>query len=129
MTFAMALALAGQGIVIAQTSYGAGKHMGDIDPTKISMGLKLNFISQPIYLFGICIVKLAVGASLLRIASTKGYKWTIIAIMGFMAFYTTGCFFVSGPATPQGWGLSLTMAAKRPLYSNAPIFASFGTRQ
>ncbi|KAM7214548.1 hypothetical protein V8F06_010030, partial [Rhypophila decipiens] len=52
-----------------------------------------DFISQPLFLIGICDTKLAVGAALLRIASTKFYRRLIIGIMGFMAFYTTGCFF------------------------------------
>lgn len=57
--------------------------------------MKLNFISQPLYLFAICFVKLSVGFSLLRIASTQVYRNLIIGIMGFMLFYIVGCFFVS----------------------------------
>ncbi|SPO00298.1 related to integral membrane protein [Cephalotrichum gorgonifer] len=93
MAFAMAISLAGQAVVIASTFFGAGKHIGDIDGGDLITGMKLNFISQPIYLIGICVVKLAVGASLLRIANTKFYKRTIIGIMVFMSFYTIGCFF------------------------------------
>ena len=95
MTFAMAISLAGQVVIIPQVRYGAGRHMGDIPPADIGMGLKLNFVTQPMYLVAICVVKLAIGASLLRIASTKFYRYTIISIMGFMTFYTIGCFFVS----------------------------------
>ena len=94
MIFAMALAWAGQGIIIAQVAHGAGRHLGDVDPLVYQTGMKLNFISQPIFLIAICVVKLAVGSSLLRIASTKFYKALILSIMGFMAFYTIGCFFV-----------------------------------
>ncbi|KAK3381238.1 hypothetical protein B0H63DRAFT_198040 [Podospora didyma] len=94
MTFAMALVLAGEGVVIASVHYGAGRHLGDIDPpTNIPIAIKINFVSQPIYLIAICVVKLAVGATLLRIASTKFYKTLILSIMGFMTFYTIGCFF------------------------------------
>lgn len=59
------------------------------------MGYKLNFITQPIYLIEICVVKLSVGFFLLRIATTSFYRRTIQAIMYFMGFYTLGCFFVS----------------------------------
>lgn len=38
----------------------------------------LNFISQLTYLYGICFAKLAVGASLLRIASTRLWKNLIL---------------------------------------------------
>jgi cell division protein FtsX len=94
MTFAMALSVAAVGVVVAECSYGAGRHIGDVDPSVYMIGNKLNFITQPMYLIDICVVKLAVGASLLRIASTKFYKIMIISVMGFMAFYTIGCFFV-----------------------------------
>ena len=94
MAGAMALAWAGQGIIVAEVSHGAGRHRGDIDDNVFKIGMKLNFISQPIFLIAICVVKLAVGSSLLRIASTKFYKYLILSIMGFMAFYTIGCFFV-----------------------------------
>lgn len=95
MIFAMALAWAGQGIIVPEVSYGAGRHIGDVPADEYMIGMKLNFITQPIFLIAICVVKLAVGSSLLRIASTKFYKYLILSIMGFMAFYTVGCFFVS----------------------------------
>jgi len=97
MCFAMALVVAGEGVIIPSVYWGAGRHNGDLAPDVRMMGLKLNFISQPIFLIAICIVKLSVGASLYRIASTKIYKNIILGIMGFMAFYTTGCFFVGSP--------------------------------
>lgn len=37
-----------------------------------------NFMTQLIYIYAICFAKLAVGASLLRIASTKFWKYTIL---------------------------------------------------
>ncbi|KAK0621023.1 hypothetical protein B0T14DRAFT_432492 [Immersiella caudata] len=93
MSFAMAMCVAGQGVIWGSIVYGAGRHMGDIPLEHLPTGLKLNFISQPIYLIAICVTKLAVGATLLRIASTKFYRHLILGIMGFMSFYTIGCFF------------------------------------
>jgi len=58
-------------------------------------GMQYNFASQPVYLWAICIVKISVGFSLLRIASQKSYRLAISSIMGFMLFYTFGCFLVS----------------------------------
>lgn len=95
MGFTMAVSLAGMGLAIAQVEHGAGQHRGDVPEDIYITGMKLNFVSQPIYLFAICFVKLSVGCSLLRIASTKFYRHLIIGIMGFMLFYTVGCFFVS----------------------------------
>ncbi|KAL7765398.1 hypothetical protein ACKLNR_003314 [Fusarium oxysporum f. sp. zingiberi] len=93
MIFTIALSWAGQGVIFAQLAYGGGKHIGDVDPDVYMTGMKLNFISQPIFLIAICIVKLSVGCALLRIASTKFYKWLILSIMIFMSIYTIGCFF------------------------------------
>ncbi|KAK4158659.1 hypothetical protein QBC43DRAFT_223803 [Cladorrhinum sp. PSN259] len=93
MSLAMALAIVGEGLIWGSTIYGAGRHMGDIPPEHISTGLKLNFISQPIFLIAICVVKLAVGSTLLRIATSAVYRRIIIGIMVFMSFYTIGCFF------------------------------------
>ena len=109
MVLAMVLALSAQGVVIGQVIYGGGRHIGDVDPAIFMTGMKLNFITQPMYLFNICIVKLSVGASLLRIASTKFYKTLILSVMGFMAFYTTGCFFVANPPNPSPCNETLTL--------------------
>ncbi|KAI9163138.1 integral membrane [Paramyrothecium foliicola] len=90
MIMTMAISIAGAAVALASCKYGAGKHIGDIPIEDRTIGLKLNFISQPIYLIGICTVKLSVGASLLRIASTKFYRTLILSIMGFITFYTIG---------------------------------------
>ena len=55
----------------------------------------VNFVNQPIYLFAICFVKLAVGAALMRIATKPIYKRSILGVMIFMLVYTIVCFFVS----------------------------------
>lgn len=94
MTLAMALSLAGLGVIIGQVLHGGGQHIGDVDPKVYSIGMKLNFISQPIYLWAICVVKLSIGCSLLRIASTKFWRVLILSIQCFMGLYTLGCFFV-----------------------------------
>ncbi|KAH8887134.1 hypothetical protein GQ53DRAFT_726509 [Thozetella sp. PMI_491] len=93
MATAMAISVAGQCVIIPEIYYGAGKHLGDIPPENIPTGMKLNFITQPIYLINICVVKLAVGAALYRIASSKLYKYSIIGVMAFMSFYTIACVF------------------------------------
>ncbi|KAF2030070.1 hypothetical protein EK21DRAFT_66580 [Setomelanomma holmii] len=82
-----------QCVVIPSVYYGAGKHVEYIDPVDFVKAFRLNFITQPIYLFAICLVKLSVGLFLLRIAVKPFYKRLIISIMSFMAFYTIGCFF------------------------------------
>lgn len=82
-------------IVVAQVQHGAGRHNGDIPPKDLPIGLMLNYMSQLTYLYGICFCKLAVGASLLRIASTKFWKHLVLGVMIFVFAYTTAGFVVS----------------------------------
>ncbi len=85
MTFAMALTIVGQALVIAQVHYGAGRHVGDLSGDDYITGKKFNFISQPVILVAIGVVKGSVGASLLRIAATKFYRNIIIAVLALVS--------------------------------------------
>ena len=126
MSLAMSLAIVGEGLIWGSTIYGAGRHMGDIPPEHISTGLKLNFISQPVFLIAICVVKLAVGSTLLRIASSTVYRRIIIGIMVFMGFYTIGCFFV-GACLTNCVDAVLTRGFCRLLCCSAPTLPRSGT--
>jgi hypothetical protein len=95
MTLTMAFSIVGFALTVVQANNGAGRHRGDVPPDTYQYGLFINFVFQPIYLFAICFVKLAVGAALMRIANEKVYKRLIMGVMGFMLFYTIACFFVS----------------------------------
>lgn len=92
MLSAMVLCVVGQIIIVPEVYYGAGRHIEYIDPVSFSKAFKLNFITQPLYLFAIALVKLAIGFFLLRIAVQKFYRRIIIGIMVFMSVYTCGCF-------------------------------------
>ncbi|EUC34235.1 hypothetical protein COCCADRAFT_4378 [Bipolaris zeicola 26-R-13] len=91
MILSMVLCIAGQCVIIPQVYYGAGRHIEYIDPKDFPQAMKLNFISQPIYLFAICFVKISVGFFLLRIAVRPFFRRLITGIMIFMGVYTFGC--------------------------------------
>ncbi|QRC98512.1 hypothetical protein JI435_045660 [Parastagonospora nodorum SN15] len=93
MVTSMILCIAGQCIIIPQVYYGAGRHIEYIEIHEFQNSFRLNFVTQPLYLFAICLTKLSVGFFLLRIAVQPFYKKLIIGIMCFMSFYTIGCFF------------------------------------
>lgn len=78
MLFTTLLSVAGMCLVLAEVRYGAGRHIGDIPPETAAVAMQLNFISQIIYLWGIALAKISIGTSLLRIASTKFWKHTIL---------------------------------------------------
>ncbi|KAF2708626.1 hypothetical protein K504DRAFT_380309 [Pleomassaria siparia CBS 279.74] len=79
-------------LIVPEVYFGAGKHRDQIDPADFQQAFKLNFITQPIYLFATMFVKQSVGLFLLRIAATPFYRRLIISVMAFMAIYTIGCF-------------------------------------
>lgn len=93
MAFAMVLCVIGQGIIVQQVNYGAGRHWYDISEDDWAMAIKLNFITQPFYVWARCFVKLSIGAFLLRVAVLPLHRRTIIGIMSFIGLYTLGCFF------------------------------------
>lgn len=90
----MRQSIAGEVMVIFEVKNGGGQHIGDVPQTTYIRGMLYNFVTQPTYLWAICIVKMSVGFALLRIAVDKGWRITIQSIMGFMMFYTFGCFLV-----------------------------------
>ncbi|KAF2109161.1 hypothetical protein BDV96DRAFT_652019 [Lophiotrema nucula] len=130
MIAAMVLCIVGQCLIVPEVLKGAGRHKQYIPATDFQLSFKLNFITQPIYLIAICLVKISIGFFLLRLAVTPFYRRTIIFIMGFMAFYTTGCFLtimlqctnlaVQWDPTAQGtcWGKSTLMGLS---YTNVAL--------
>ncbi|KAK4212791.1 hypothetical protein QBC37DRAFT_317662 [Rhypophila decipiens] len=91
MTLAIGLAISGQGVIWGSIANGAGKHMGDVPPEQLGIGLKLNFVSQAIYLVALCVVKLSVGAMLARVAVLPIYRRIILGLMTFMTLWTITC--------------------------------------
>lgn len=93
MIVAMALCVAGQVVIIPEVHYGAGKHINYIPPASLAKGVMYNFITQPIYVCAIAIVKISIGFFLLRVAATPFFRRAIQSVMVFMGIYTVACFF------------------------------------
>ncbi|PVH91818.1 hypothetical protein DM02DRAFT_545072 [Periconia macrospinosa] len=92
MIAAMVVCIAEQAVIIREVHFGAGKHINQISPEGIKEAFKLNFVTQPLYLFSVMLVKESVGFFLLRIAITPFYRRTISSIMVFIALYTLASF-------------------------------------
>lgn len=73
-------------MIIPEVRHGAGKHLDQIPPEEFQLGIKLNYITQLLYLFAIVLVKESVGYFLLRIAVIPAYRRTIVSIMGRCIF-------------------------------------------
>ncbi|KAK0113334.1 hypothetical protein ONS95_013590 [Cadophora gregata] len=89
MIGAVLLSVTGWLIVIPQVMHGAGRHVAYLDPEVVKIGLKLNFVTQPIYLIATTASKVSIALFLLRIASTKIWKRFLWALLGFMILYTS----------------------------------------
>jgi hypothetical protein len=84
--------LTGIGIVIPEVINGAGRHVAYVEPTKAKIGLELNFITQPLYLWAITIVKCSIALFLLRFAPNKFYKRLLWGLIVFLLVYTFVAF-------------------------------------
>ncbi|KAJ5105462.1 hypothetical protein NUU61_002809 [Penicillium alfredii] len=92
MAFTMLLSLCGFAIIIPEVNYGAGRHTVYVQDTA-TKAIQLNFATQVIYLWGVGLVKVAIGLFLLRFAPRRGYRIFIWSVIVFMMLYTTICFF------------------------------------
>ena len=115
--------IAGQGLVIPEVRYGAGRHIEYIDPVHFGLGMKLNFITQPLYLFAICFVKLSVGFFLLRIAVEKFYRRLIITVMGQFTSTLAGAWQLIDQQ--RSWVSTRLVVSSQSCYS-VPIFEYYG---
>jgi hypothetical protein len=84
-------------LIILQVRLGAGKHVDDIAHGDNIEGLRLNFVTQPLCLVALALVKISIGMLLLRLtvsAKFKKFIWATIAFTGF-AFVGNFCKFAS----------------------------------
>lgn len=92
LTLAQVMSVVGLGIVIAEADYGAGRHAAYLEPARESYGLKLNFVSQLIYLIGVVLVKMSIGVFLLRLTPSTFFRRFIWGMQIFMGLYTLAAF-------------------------------------
>jgi hypothetical protein len=79
-------------LIIPEVTHGAGRHIAYLEPATAAIGLKLNFATQPIYLWAITIVKVSIASFLLRIAPRKFYTKFLWGVIAFLIIYTAACF-------------------------------------
>lgn len=84
LTDLQAMFIAGFCIVIPEVHYGAGRHFAYLQPERVSVGLKLNFITQPIYLWANTLVKISIAFSFLRIVPSTSYRHFLYGSIVFL---------------------------------------------
>ncbi|KAK3319502.1 integral membrane protein [Cercophora scortea] len=91
MIFATLVVFVEMMIIIPEVGYGAGRHVEYIDPpSNITKGLHLNFATQPLCLIGLCFTKVSVGLFLLRLTTSKRFRYFIIGSIIFTVLSATG---------------------------------------
>jgi len=83
------ISLAGLGLEVAEVHYGGGQHAVYLDKDVLRTGLKLNLVTQPVYVWAIASVKISICFFLLRIAPGKFYRYTLWGIIIYLVTYTT----------------------------------------
>lgn len=79
----MLVSRAGEGRIVAEAHYGAGRHVDDIPPAVYSEGMKMNVISG-IYVMAVATVKVSVGLALLRISGHTAYRYLVMTVTGMV---------------------------------------------
>lgn len=77
-------------LIIVQVDLGAGRHRGALTPEDNVKGLHINFVTQPLCLIGLALVKISIGLLLLRLTTSKKFIrfiWgaIILTILSFTA--------------------------------------------
>lgn len=93
MLFAMLLSATGMLLIIPEVQNGAGRHIYHLKESVAILGLKINFATQPIYLWAIAMVKVSIACFLLRIAGPDTiYRRCLYGMIYFLITYTGTCF-------------------------------------
>ncbi|KAL1865489.1 hypothetical protein Daus18300_007134 [Diaporthe australafricana] len=81
---AAAVMLAEMAVIVPEVRHGAGRHVQHIRPASdVVTGLRLNFVTQPLCLVGLCLAKVSVGLFLLRLKPAWGF---VLFIRGVVVF-------------------------------------------
>lgn len=92
MIFAMCMSMVCQGMVIGEIVHGAGRHEVYLSPDEFMTMKKINFVSQPFFLWTAAIVKISIGLFLRRIAPNRLYRILLTGVIAFITIYTFICF-------------------------------------
>lgn len=119
-------------LIILQVQDGAGQHVDTIEHDDNITGLRLNFVTQPLCLIALAVVKVSIGILLTRLTTSSNFKrfiwgtiiFTILAFVGnFRRFYLNDVRppmlikFSDRHATMSAPGISLGHLCQRPVYA------------
>lgn len=118
-------------LIMLQVQYGAGQHVDTIEHDDNITGLRLNFVTQPLCLIALAVVKVSIGILLSRLTTSSNSKrlwgtiiFTILAFVGnFRRFYLNDVRppmlikFSDRHATMSAPGIGLGHLCQRPVYA------------
>lgn len=82
--------------IIPEVRLGAGRHAAYIDPpSNIVAGLRMNFVTQPMFIIAVTLIKISIGFYLLRLAISHTYsviiKVNMAVVFALCVGYTCKC--------------------------------------
>lgn len=90
---AAAVMLAEMLVIVPEVRHGAGRHVQYIrPPSDAVVGLRLNFVTQPLCLVGLCLTKVSVGLFLLRLRPSRRFVLFIRGVIVFTVLSAAGNF-------------------------------------
>lgn len=89
--------------------HGAGRHIRDLEPQNAEKALRFWYLAELFYVLSNCMLKIALGIFLLRVASKKAHIWIIrLLMLGTIVFGTSYFFLMLFQCSPisQFWTAS-----------------------
>lgn len=89
--------------------HGAGRHIWDLKPQDAEKALRFWYLAELFYVLSNCMLKIALGIFLLRVALKKAHIWIIrLLILGTLVFGTSYFFLILFQCNPisQFWTVS-----------------------
>ncbi|OCL05656.1 hypothetical protein AOQ84DRAFT_298511 [Glonium stellatum] len=91
---------------IGGVTYGTGRHIWDLEPQNAEKALRFWYFCELFYILSSCMLKIALGVFLLRVALKKSHIWIIrLLMLGTFVFGTSYFFLVLLQCSPisQFW--------------------------
>ncbi|KAH0610245.1 uncharacterized protein H6S33_011772 [Morchella sextelata] len=80
-------------LVVVGMFFGFGEHIDKVPPNEYKIGLMISWITQLLYIPGVCIAKISVSLFIRRLSPYKTYTKIAWFIIVFMVTYTIMMFF------------------------------------
>jgi hypothetical protein len=71
-------------LIIGQVHFGTGRYGAYLPPEDLKQSLLLVFISRPVYIWGLCFIKVSITLCLLRFSPSKAFTSFLLLCLAFL---------------------------------------------